>query len=543
MKMYLVAEIEGVGCLLKLLVVDDEVISREGIIRNINKRNLDISMIEQADDGVHALILASTYHPDIVLTDVRMPRMDGIELATKLREEDPNVKIIFMSGYSEKEYLKSAIQLRALSYVEKPIDYDELEKVLMEAIQMVQSESKRREEAEIQERLAKNFPLLKNEIALKMIAKYHDYQQPFDYTLLGISPEADFITILIQLIKKENITNHIFFALMEETMRKLMEHLEQHRLVGIPTVKDDHYILLHIASPVKDRNLLKKEHLIKIFSDLTPLWQDINYFVAVGKQVSGIGSVPESYRSAVLTLQKMFFTGYNQVLFGSCEKGDSYLFLDDPIKEFQKSLMQESEEQAIVLIHNLVKELSLHTNTLASNIKNYFYRMLLQLYETSRELYIDGFLETRDYNQSWQTLIKFNTLFELETYIVEQVEAFFTYRNEKRDNSSKVLQIKNYIASNYWDGNLSVKQISEYTFLSMAYMCSMFKQETGKTINQYITNLRIEKAKELLKNKSYTISDVAELVGISDSQYFAKIFKKNIDMTPTMYKETYQNEK
>ena len=168
--------------------------------------------------------------------------------------------------------------------------------------------------------------------------------------------------------------------------------------------------------------------------------------------------------------------------------------------------------------------------------------MLLQLYETSRELSIDAFLETHDYNQAWQTLNKFKTLYELENYTIEQIKAFFEYRNEKRDNSGKVLQIKNYIASNYRDSNLSVKQISEYSFLSMAYMCSMFKQETGKTINQYITNLRIEKAKELLKNKSYNISDVAEQVGINDSQYFAKIFRKNVNMTPTMYKETYQNE-
>jgi two-component system response regulator YesN len=526
----------------KLLVVDDEIISREGIIRNINKRNLDFSSIKQADDGMHALMLAASYHPDIVLSDVRMPRMDGIDMAYKLREMDPNVKIIFMSGYSEKEYLKSAIHLRALSYVEKPIDYDELEKVLAQAIQMIVGERKKQEETDIHERLAKNFPFLKNEIALKLITNYRSSGQPFDYTLLGILPESDFVTVLIQLLHKESTTNNIYFALIEETMKLLLNKLDANGLVGIPTLKDDQYILLHIACPANKRYLLKKDYILMMFSNLLPLWSNINYFVAVGKQVSGIGNVPESYHSAVLTLQKMFFVGYNQILFSTNEKGDSYVFLDEYIKEFQKYLIQDNQEHAILLIHNLSQELALHTNTLASNIKNYFYRVLLQLYETSRELFLDAFLETHDYNQSWQTLIKFNTLYELETYTIEQIEAFFEYRNEKRDNSSKVLQIKNYIASNYMDSNLSVTQISEYAFISMAYMCSMFKQETGKTVNQYITSLRIEKAKELLKNKSYKVSDVAEHVGISDSQYFAKIFRKNVNMTPTMYKETYQNE-
>ncbi|MDF2537481.1 MAG: two-component response regulator, CheY-like domain protein [Herbinix sp.] len=527
---------------MKLLVVDDEIISREGIIRNINNRDLDITEIKQADDGMHALLLASTYHPDIVLSDVRMPRMDGIEMAYKLREADPDVKIIFMSGYSEKEYLKSAIHLRALSYVEKPIDYDELEKVLAEAIHLIHIERKRREEADMQERLAKNFSLLKNEIALKLITKYQDAQPSFDYTLLGIQPDHDFVTVLIQLIQKESITNNAYFTLMEETMEQLLQLLDANGIISIPTVKDDHYILLHIACPINKRHLLKKDHIIKMFSELIPLWNNVNYFVAVGKQVCGIGNVPDSYRSAVLTLQKMFFVGFDQILFSGSYKGDSYIFLGDKIKDFRSYLIQDNKDHAITLIHDLIQELTLHSNTLASNIKNYFYRMLLQLYETSRELFVDTFLETHDYNQAWQTLTKFNTLYELETYTIEQIEAFFKYRNEKRDNLGKVLQIKNYIAANYTNSNLSVKQISEYAFISMAYMCSMFKQETGKTINQYITNLRIEKAKELLKNKSYNISEVAEHVGINDSQYFAKIFKKNVDMTPTMYKETYQNE-
>lgn len=527
---------------MKLLVVDDEIISREGIIRNISKRNLDISVVKQADDGMHALSLASTFHPDIVLSDVRMPRMDGIEMAYKLREMDPNVKIIFMSGYSEKEYLKSAIHLRALSYVEKPIDYDELEKVLSEAIQMIQSERKKQEETDIQERLAKNFPYLKNEIALKLITNYHNTQQPFDFALLGIAPEFDFVTVLIQLFHHEGITNHAYFTLVEETMEQLKYNLETNGLVGLSTLKDDQYILLHIACPATKRHSIKKEEIMKLLSKLLPLWHNINYFVAVGKQVNGLGNVPESYRSAVLTLHKMFFVGYNQILFSTNEKEESYLFLDETIKEFQHYLIQDNKEYAVSLIHRLISDLSQHTNTLSSNIKNYFYRLLLQIYETSRELLLDSFLETHDYNQAWQTLTKFNTLYELKDYTVEQIEEFFGYRNDKRDNSSKVLQIKNYIASNYMDSNLSVKQISEYAYISMAYMCSMFKQETGKTINQYITNLRIEKAKELLKNKSNNISDVAEYVGVSDSQYFAKIFRKNVDMTPTMYKETNQNE-
>ncbi|MDF2537462.1 MAG: two-component response regulator, CheY-like domain protein [Herbinix sp.] len=155
-----------------------------------------------------------------------------------------------MSGYSEKEYLKSAIHLRALSYEENPIDYDELEKVLAEAIHMIHCDRKKQEEAILQERLVKNFPLLKNEIALKLITNYQDTQPSFNYTLLGIKPESDFVTVVIQLVQGESLTNHAYFALMEATMEQLIKQLEVHGLTGITSVKDDHFILLHITTPV-----------------------------------------------------------------------------------------------------------------------------------------------------------------------------------------------------------------------------------------------------------------------------------------------------
>ena len=107
---------------MKLLIKDDEKLTREGIISSIDWTSLGVSEIYQADDGIHGLELAKNIQPDIVLSDVRMPRMDGIKMSCRLKELFPNISIIFMSGYSDKEYLKAAIKLKAISYVEQPID-------------------------------------------------------------------------------------------------------------------------------------------------------------------------------------------------------------------------------------------------------------------------------------------------------------------------------------------------------------------------------------------------------------------------------------
>ena len=113
--------------MVKLLLVDDESFTRQGILETISWETLNIGEIREAYDGQNALEVLKDFEPDILLTDVRMPRLNGIELSFKIRDLYPNCSIIFMSGFSDKEYLKSAIHLKAISYVEKPIDLGELE--------------------------------------------------------------------------------------------------------------------------------------------------------------------------------------------------------------------------------------------------------------------------------------------------------------------------------------------------------------------------------------------------------------------------------
>ena len=130
---------------MRILIADDEELTRKGIISSIDWENLGISQIDSADDGINALSHAQKNAPDILLTDVRMPRMDGIELSKRLRELVSDCPIIFMSGYSDKEYLKAAINLKAVSYVEKPFTPDDITQALTEAVSLVQKQQLQRE--------------------------------------------------------------------------------------------------------------------------------------------------------------------------------------------------------------------------------------------------------------------------------------------------------------------------------------------------------------------------------------------------------------
>lgn len=132
----------GEMLLIKLLIVDDDTLFLNGLIKHIDWKNFDIEVVSIAGDGAEALELSRVHKPHIILTDVRMPKMNGIELATKVREEMPECQIIFMSIYSDKNYLKMAIRVRAIDYIEKPVDKEELESVLLRAIEFVKQNQK-----------------------------------------------------------------------------------------------------------------------------------------------------------------------------------------------------------------------------------------------------------------------------------------------------------------------------------------------------------------------------------------------------------------
>ena len=128
---------------MKLLIADDEKLTREGIRGNLDLQSLGITQVFLADDGIHGLETGLREHADIVLTDVRMPRMNGVQMAEKLLAAQPDTVIIFMSAYSDKEYLKAAIKLKAVSYVEKPLDMEELASAVREAVENCRTMSTR----------------------------------------------------------------------------------------------------------------------------------------------------------------------------------------------------------------------------------------------------------------------------------------------------------------------------------------------------------------------------------------------------------------
>ena len=226
---------------MKLLIADDEKLTREGIISSIDWESLSVSEIYQADDGIHGLELAKSIQPDIILSDVRMPRLDGIEMATRLKELFPDINIIFMSGYSDKKYLKAAIRLKAISYVEKPIDPEEIREAVLEALKNNQQIKETTDTKKEHRRFAVS------SLATRLIypgsATETELSSDFEKLSLNISETTAFHTVIFSF---KNSLSQAAGHTLTSFYAQLHDFLENYGLSEIHGIKQERFLIYHI---------------------------------------------------------------------------------------------------------------------------------------------------------------------------------------------------------------------------------------------------------------------------------------------------------
>jgi Response regulator containing CheY-like receiver domain and AraC-type DNA-binding domain len=511
---------------MKILVVDDEVITRKGLKSNIDWDSLQIKEIYEADDGQSALEIARIHKPEIILTDIRMPRMDGITLANKLKDLLPGSSIIFMSGYSDREYLKAAIRLRAVSYVEKPINSQEVENAIAEAIQIHNIMEQNKYTKTIQYQTASS------QLAIDLISPKS--QKDTAVEELAASLNLEFLrsaTITTLLVKTKPVFSYIGQAELTEFMNKLRQMARLKKFSFLYALKNEYHLIFHIYSQEKYTNSALMSFTRYMREQLEPLG---NFFIAVGNTVGGMERVYESYHSAVLLLQSSFFYDYNSIITENNSTGQNFIFLGEKSAEFMEAIqakdLKKSKEIAGIIYNHLRNGKAL----LPSQVKDIYYKLFIAIENT----YMTQLLAySEDTVSIWDMISGSEILKELDKLLLHKLDELFYAMEHNEPENSMVFMIKEYIHKNYFNDTLSVRDISDYVYLSTTYACTLFKNETNKTINQYLTEYRIEKAKQLLMDPRYKIGDISVKVGYSDGNYFAKSFKRIMGLSPSEFRE------
>lgn len=517
---------------MKLLIVDDEELTRTGLIAALNWKALGITEIYQAADGVEGLAVAAEHQPDIVLCDVRMPRMDGITMLERLEAQYPDIAAIFMSGYSDKEYLKAAIKLKAINYIEKPIEPKEIQAAVKLAAEQC-SQRLRQRDAEVlhnnitAEQLAYQltipYPVCKDTVEA-MCAKFQER-----YSSDKFKSVTTFIVKLQKLPDNPDTLNNIYQTLHD---RLLANHLHI-----IYSEKRIYHIIYHIYGSLAPSESTLSDIAKQFCSLFAPLGA---YSLAIGDSVSGIRNAFHSYESAVILLQSSFFFEPGQVLTYSalqnCQKADPAA-LSSAKEAYLQQLQLGQPSGAEASLASLYR-LCYHAAGLMPNqIKALYYDLFteLGLIRRTRQLLPD--LSLGNHEQIMDIMDSCFSYTELHTLLCEKTTEFFHDSLHLTQENPTIYLIREYISAHYAEPDLSVKDISDYSHLSTSYVCTFFKAETGITLNQYITQFRMEQAKQLLSDPRYRVNDIASLVGYHDSNYFGKSFRKYTGFSPSEYRD------
>lgn len=531
--------------MIKLLIIDDEHATRKGLVKHIDWSELGVHLVEEAKDGLEGLEVARRFKPDIVISDIYMPGMNGIDLANHIKKQFPYCKIIFLSGYSDKEFLKAAINLNAVSYIEKPINLDEVREAVQKAVALcLQEEEKMLAERKIITALSESLPLIKQNLITGLICRKTDYNELVkDLSLIDIAFEAkDVYTVMImQMALPSGQTNDELQETCSEMLRLVDESLHETKHICVLEGSCHIVAVLATASAVHNDRLQAVLGAIKTAIGEREI-PCIDLFCAVGQTVFGIDQVWQSYQTAQLALQKLFFRGYGQIVFYEKKSEEPFYFNEGISSFFGELLQQQDNDKILPFVENLCKEINLHQETAINEVKNIFFKLTYALFQEAEKRGIH-FIDAKDGKEKyiWSQISEFQTLEEIKEYLLINMTFLFDNIDELQSTSRTVFRVLEYVQRNYSSCNLSNQDIAAYVYLTPTYLSSLFKKETGKTISDYVIEVRIEKSMELLKKLRIKLYEVAKAVGYNDANYFAKVFKKQVGLTPSEYREKYKS--
>lgn len=526
--------------MVRLLIVDDEPRTRKGLSSFIEKSALPIEIAGTAPNGTEGLALAKVLLPDIILTDVRMPKLDGIKLSAEVRKFHPDCQIIFISGYADKEYLKSAISLKAVSYVEKPIEEPELVDALKKAVQNIEENRQRSDMAE-QNRVLQEQQrhMLRKNAALAftlppaarpgldgLAALYPDFwQHPW------------YCTLICQLDYKEGQKNH-----SQSVSPKLKSVLEKHCGAYLFAQKKSNIFIIHLcglnSQPDASNTLIRR-----IYEEMQDaLSTSADLFLAVGSPVPDPEKLYDSYINAVVCMKKLFFTGYSQLCFFKNTDGDMNIPFypeENLYPDFTRALKDGDCQEAAHISTRLFQKIRrADCKYDANSIKDVYCQLLIKLDLVCRERGLSHVLP-HDGDFIWECISQSNTIFALQDYLADRLALYFDALTDREGTSLLAYRIRQYVETHFQEPALSINQMAEDLHFTPAYLCQIFKNETGITINTYINTFRIRKAKDLLLTEDTRLYEISYVVGYNDPNYFSRQFKKQVGMTPSEYRERH----
>ncbi|NOU79032.1 response regulator [Paenibacillus sp. LMG 31459] len=529
---------------MKLLIVDDETRTRELLRSHIDWEEIGIDEVRTAHNGVKALSEIQDWLPEIILCDVRMPKMDGIEFAHQYRLSAPQGKIIFLSGYSDKEYLKSAIHLRALTYIEKPVNPVEVRSAVEAAVLLCLEEKKKfTVELQVQKDIDQSLPYLRQEMVRKLIsnpASPHvgpaiENQETFLLPLKGP------YTVAAANLYWKGIAHPEDFSLHQNIILDMINRSQRFSSLQVIAGFNWHNQLVLII-PGRFGNAYRdgRGTIEELFSELSQIaGEAIELRLGIGSSAGSLMEIPEAYNDAVRISAFQYYHDQNIIFFDSIGPSGSIDTHWDEVRRLRNHLRKGEIEEAKAALKEWTRYARTCMDLDILRLKDTYFQFMLAITETAVQLNLVEHTEDTERRYVWKEIDNIPSLNALEKYVMNAMDELFTAGlGEPKDvNIRKMQMIIRYIHANFHTSGFTIRAIADHVQFSETYLCAYFKKQQGQTIKEYITDVRINKAKELLGDMSMKLFEITVQLGFTDAGYFTTFFKRYVGCTPSEYRE------
>lgn len=527
----------------KVLLVDDEAEVRNAIARKLDWNTLGFQVVGQAGNGEEGLELSQQLKPDVIMTDIKMPFMDGLTFCRRVKEMLPYVKVAILSGFDEFDYAKEAIRLEVEEYILKPIDAEELVQVFLRLRSSLDEEiAQRRDVQRLQQFYEENLPLMHQQLLSGLLTghlmpevirqKTKEYQMNLTATQYGVA------VIRYEEIITENRLNRQTSSLLSFSLQQLIKEQLETTLTHFTIPQLEHIGLLFLLPEnVGPRQVAAK--LNQLFLPARRLL-GLHLSIGLGHTYKQQNNIARAYAEAVDALEYQVLVGPEQCIYIGDIEPETFETTMDGVsygEEIIRQIKIGSKEELQFAIEKLV-EYFINTKITLPQYRVFLLEMSVELLKLIRAYQLDEkhpSIELELLEKSGQPFINLQAMGEWLLTYGDNLRRLI--RHERKTTTKRLVErAQNYLAEHFQDGELSVEVLSNELNVSPAYFSTLFKKETGLNFVAYLTQLRLEKALEYLHNTDEKSYIIAEKVGYTDPNYFSYVFKKQYGVSPSKYR-------
>jgi Response regulator containing CheY-like receiver domain and AraC-type DNA-binding domain len=508
----------------RYIIVDDEVIIRKGLISKINDiTSINISCAGEAANGVEGLKLIDDVNPDIIITDMKMRKMDGMEFLDKISERYPEKQIIVISGHKAFDYVNKAIEKRAVGYVLKPFSTEEMEIQLKKAIEQIEQQ---KSIIQLIRKVASYEQKKEQDVLLEVILEPWNENMEYELHTKNFLMESYYLLLIINTTDKECFSNAEFIC------SEFLNHIQYTVLVN-PVNKNQYFIMISVDEErLIDKMLIKAEH---IALHLQKQMSGQKNYICISEVLKGFEKLNRYYTLNDKLLKKVHLTDKACIFhMNEYRKNEETIFNEEYITELFMEMKYHNKKVPDILA-KFFEQIDVDKHTLG-DIGDICEKLIGKVndFAIQKGIGTDDIMEVfyRRYLfcDSIEKMQK-----EISGYIVLILNSIEMQDNSQENISGLILE---YIKNNYHH-KLTLQDLSAKFYVTPAYCSGLLKQKINQSFNEYISGIRIEKAKKLLTETSLSVENISDEIGYSNPKYFYKIFKKMANCSPIEYRNKY----